>query len=315
MKRLTWTIAATLAALLGLTACTQETSLTNVDSLDGMHKVEYTVGLTSATATLKEDADWNRLLTRLVDRATEGTEVTFRGTYGKGQPPAAKAADTCRTTSRKEIKEWCSKMEREGKTVTLTYDRATGTYTGTAYAARPRKPVLDTTLIVGQWDLLEKTVTLEFADGTAPNTNTITPDAPLIDIRRWVFTSDGKVLATLNKNPNEGAPNEWETHTLDWKVYAREGVTADGMFSYRCYILRITGKVNGEGYEKAWTLTECTGGTLVVEQNSSAEAFGDNLLHGTDENTRTLWHFARRKASDKLITKDGKENVIISQKP
>lgn len=308
MKRLTWTIAATLAALLGLTACTQDINLTDIDTPEGVHKVEYTVGLTSAMATLKEDADWDRLLTRLVDRATEGTEVTFRGSYGKGQPPAAKAADTCRTTCRQEIKEWCRKMEQAGKTVTLTYDRATGVYTGTAYAARSRKPVLDTAQMVGQWDLVEKTVTLEFADGTVPNTNTLAPDAPLVDIGRWVFEPDGKVLATLNRNPHEGAPQEWATYTMSWKVYAREGVTADGMFSYRYYILHITGRVDGEDYSKTWTLTECNGGSLVVEQNAAKEAFGDNFLQN---NTRTLWRFARRKASDNRTTKEYNENVLI----
>lgn len=285
-----------ISALLGMTACTQEN--VQPDDETTPYNIEYTIGLTSATVTIKDEAHWNHLLDWLIQQSTMGTEVTFRTTFLKENPATSKAADTCRTTSRDEIRDWCSKMERAGKTVTITYDRVTGTYTGTAYARRPRIPKLDPSLMVGHWDLQEKTVTMEYADGTIPNTNTFSPNDPQTDIRTWVFHDDGTVQATLNRNAGQDTPARWGTYVLDWEVKPIEGtMIANGtQVQYRLYQLTITGTVEQNEYAMTMTVRTCDDRHLLVEQNMSPKETYPGGLSG-NKNVRTVWHFVRGKSN------------------
>lgn len=295
MKRQRCTYAVMLAALVGLTACSQEEELNGFYGYDAPYKIEYTVGLTSATASMKDEAQWDRMLDWLIQQSTTGTEVTFRSTFAQAKPAATKAADTCRTTSREVIRAWCQKMEKAGKTVTLTYDSATGTYTGTAYAARPRRQEWDAGMLVGCWNLEEKALWIEHEDlpTSEPGTH-YSPESPGVDIRRWVFQSDGTVLATLNKNAGEEAPNEWETHPLAWSTETLEGmVEGDGIqVAYTLQMLTIKGRVGEEDYAMTWTVRECGDGNLLVEQNAQPKRAYPSSLAGGD-NILVLWRFAR----------------------
>ena len=145
-----------LAAVLCLAACEK-----NPESSDKQRDITYTVGAPSSswhmpdgnrrpmetvTVHLATEAEWQALLDRFCDWAEEGSTVTF---YRPGTQPSrlhaggtpahpTKDAATFSTTSREEMKRWMAQMEDEGKTVTVTYDPTTGTWSGTAYANAPQ---------------------------------------------------------------------------------------------------------------------------------------------------------------------------------
>lgn len=123
-------------AVLGLVGCTEKEPEETTT-----HRVVYTVDVVESHAALKSDAEWTALLEKLVGYAEEGSLVSFyNADLVSGDKAAQKTAnDTCITTDREVIIAWCRQQEHDGKTVTLTYDRTTGTYTGIAYAHRQQE--------------------------------------------------------------------------------------------------------------------------------------------------------------------------------
>lgn len=113
--------------------------------------IAYTVDRDISATKLHSDADWDALMGRLMDYAQEGRAVSFYNTdrtvATKSSRGGSKESATITTTSRQEMKDWCRKMEAEGKTVTIVYNKSTGVWSGTAYALSPREdvPALDAT--------------------------------------------------------------------------------------------------------------------------------------------------------------------------
>lgn len=115
-------------------------------------------GVTNKRVHLATESEWQELLDQFCDWAEEGAAVTFAGADSYGNPKqgghSPKESTTFSTTDREAMKEWMARMEDEGKTVTVTFDRATGTWNGTAYATAPR-PVATGGLITYasvEWD-------------------------------------------------------------------------------------------------------------------------------------------------------------------
>lgn len=121
----------------------------------------------TTTVHLKTEAEWQALLDRFCDWAEGGSTVTFhrvgtqRAAFASGKGIArtghalslqAKDAVEYSTTSREEMKRWMALMEDEGKTVTVSYDPATGTWNGTAYANAPQPPLPSGGLITYECD-------------------------------------------------------------------------------------------------------------------------------------------------------------------
>ncbi len=100
--------------------------------------IVYTVDAERHDAHLKTDAEFDTLLEQFCDYAEGGSSVTFYNANRATKGHAAKEATTFSTTSREEMKRWMAQMEDEGMTVTVTYDPATGTWNGTAYATAPQ---------------------------------------------------------------------------------------------------------------------------------------------------------------------------------
>ncbi|MBQ8703784.1 MAG: hypothetical protein IJ524_05370 [Bacteroidales bacterium] len=92
----------------------------------------------TTTVHLETEAEWQALLDRFCDWAEEGSSVTFHNANKSPKSHTTKDATTFSTTSREEMKRWMAEMEDNGKTVTVTYDPATGTWSGTAYAVAPQ---------------------------------------------------------------------------------------------------------------------------------------------------------------------------------
>lgn len=92
-----------------------------------------------ATVHLATEAEYQSLLDSFCSFAKGGAEVTFYNALKQRGVKSVRTKDavTFTTTSREEMKRWMAQMEDEGKTVTVTFDRETGTWNGTAYTPPP----------------------------------------------------------------------------------------------------------------------------------------------------------------------------------
>ncbi len=139
-----------IAALLTVAACEKdnenpvnhERDITYTVTTVGTQRAASAVDKTN-TVHLATEAEWQALLDRFCDYAEDGSEVTFYNASRVQNSQfkihnSAKDAATFSTTDREAMKRWMAQMEDEGKTVTVTYDPATGTYSGTAYATAPQ---------------------------------------------------------------------------------------------------------------------------------------------------------------------------------
>ncbi|MBP5546867.1 MAG: hypothetical protein J6X59_06295 [Bacteroidales bacterium] len=127
---------ALLTVVLTLAACDKDK-----EELRHERDIVYTVAeQTTTTVHLTTEAEWDALLDQFCNYAEGGSSVTFRNAKSANKS-ATKEAVTYSTTDREAMKRWMAQMEDEGKTVTVTYDPATGTWNGTAYAnASPSVP-------------------------------------------------------------------------------------------------------------------------------------------------------------------------------
>lgn len=116
---------------------------------EGGQTIAYTVDCNISSMTLYSDAEWDDFMGKLLDLAQEGRAVSFyntdRASLSKSASGSSKAEKTFTTTDRQQMKDWCRKMEAEGKTVTIVYNKNTGVWSGTAYArlSREEAPALD----------------------------------------------------------------------------------------------------------------------------------------------------------------------------
>ena len=133
-----------LAAVLCLAACEKDK-----EELRHERDIVYTVAEETTTVHLTTEAEFDALLEQFCDWAEGGSTVTFYGTQALGTQASrlhaagtaaypTKEAVSYSTTDREAMKRWMAQMEDEGKTVTVTYDPATGTWNGTAYATAPQ---------------------------------------------------------------------------------------------------------------------------------------------------------------------------------
>ena len=109
--------------------------------------IVYTIDEQEGRTTVKSESDWEILLNQFCDYAQDGKSVTF---YNLSSQPSdlysgkslmgskeGNTPTTITTSNREEIKAWMRKMEQEGKTVNVTYNRLTGVWSGTAYTNAP----------------------------------------------------------------------------------------------------------------------------------------------------------------------------------
>lgn len=121
-----------LTAVLAFAACKPEHP--EPDKVRYERDIVYYVDGENHHAAGQGEDQWNTLLDNLLDQAAEGSTVTF---YNENIQPSlskTKGNVTFSTTSREEMKAWCTRMEDAGMTVTITYDTETGVWNGIAYA-------------------------------------------------------------------------------------------------------------------------------------------------------------------------------------
>ena len=130
-------LTALLAAVMMLAACIH-------DPVEVLHEREivYTVDNHTARVHLTTEQEFDALLDRFCDYVEDGKTVSFYNSLLTGTSHATDGV-TFSTSDREEMKAWMKAMEDDGKTVTVTYDRTTGTYNGMAYATAPQPPLND----------------------------------------------------------------------------------------------------------------------------------------------------------------------------
>lgn len=260
--------------VLCLAACKKQE--TNVDGGggDGNHnKVEraiiYTVGHSENQRTVTTEAEWDALLDHLCDQAQSGNEVVFYNmsptschTGKKLQAP--KSPTTISTSSRDEIKAWMKEMEEQGRTVKVSYDSSTGTWTGVAYSTMAH---MASDSIIGTWHfncLMTNQIAsdghLMEGDLYVPEDNggsmyyTFSDNGYLLltfnamdgtvatDSTTWTLTDDGKLYCDLL--PNNGY---WDVNwiTMSTLIISRTGLgVGDNDFYYQLQFNRQRKKIS-----------------------------------------------------------------------
>ena len=126
---------ALLVAVMTTGACSVEPENDNLV----VRNIVYFIDEEEHQVTLRDEGEWDRLLDELLDHSAEGSTVMFyNADLQQGKTAAPKKDVTFSTRDRKQMKDWCKKMEREGMTVTITYDRENDRWNGVA--SKNRKP-------------------------------------------------------------------------------------------------------------------------------------------------------------------------------
>ena len=123
-----------LVALLASHSCSRE----NND--DYNHRsIVYFVDGEEHHVDLTSDGEWDELLGKLLDYTVEGSTVVFyNADLAISKASCAKEDVKYSTSDRNKMKAWCKKMEGQGMTVTITYDKASGEWNGVATKGRPK---------------------------------------------------------------------------------------------------------------------------------------------------------------------------------
>ncbi len=157
---------------------------------DTVRDITYTIApaasaidnATTTTIHLETEAEWQALLDRFCDYAKEGSEVTFYNANHKATKSATKDATTFSTTDREAMKRWMAQMEDEGMTVTVTFDPATGTWNGTAYATAPQPPSSSSGLLTYECDMMPSLSYILSFDTVNHRVYVTTHYSPLVDV-------------------------------------------------------------------------------------------------------------------------------------
>ena len=129
-----------LTAMIGLEACSKSDDNPS-HSGEGFsaHDIIYIVNYGERQRIhVATEAELDSLLNSFCDHlgSGHGNNITFFDAVYANQNNSTKETVTISTTNREELKAWMRRMEDEGKTVSVTYDAVTGTYSGIAYANR-----------------------------------------------------------------------------------------------------------------------------------------------------------------------------------
>ncbi len=158
------TLMSLVVVMLCVMSCRQDPTVdTRQPWPDGEQTIAYTVDETMAELTLRSDADWDNFMGRLLDYAEAGCAVSLYNAgrqvkpgYGTGRKKGAccpKKEVTFSSTDRREMMDWCRRMEADGKTVTIVYDKRTGTWSGTAYVRAPHEALPSVTDVYYYYEL------------------------------------------------------------------------------------------------------------------------------------------------------------------
>lgn len=190
----------------------------------------YTVGNSEARQTLATEGEWDVLVDVLCDQARGGKKVTFynmsQTTYLQNHGlQGSKAAITFSTTNREEMKAWMKKMEKEGRTVVVSYDN--GTWNGMAYATAP--PTSTSSTIVGTWHFTCSVVNHIGPNGTLTGSDLYVPEDGGGSMY-YTFYDDGTITLSIT-----GMDGTTATETSTWTLSTDGKLSSDLLPSGTCW--------------------------------------------------------------------------------
>lgn len=167
----------TLTVMLALSfaACGPEPVTPDDGNSDSRERVVlYSVDAVEMRQTLETDKEWDALLDLFCSYAQEGKVVKFYNTshaqtFSDKNSCNTKRAISFSTTNRDEMVAWMKEMEKQGRTVSVSFDSSTGRWNGMAYASNPSN--LTSNLILGTWKLEEMVVTPMDPNGNTQDTS------------------------------------------------------------------------------------------------------------------------------------------------
>ncbi len=237
-----------------LMACSKQENLNNegnggvINNINKERVIVYTVGQSESQRALANEAEWDALLDQLCDQAQNGIEVAFYNmsptTYHIGKSTnGPKNTVSFSTTSRDEIKAWMKEMEEQGRTVKVTYDSATGTWSGVAYTTMAHTAI---GTIIGNWHFNSLIVSYIGSNGDLHDSELYMPEenggsmhynfldngnmllifnamdgTTAVDSTSWTLTDEGRLFSDLL--PNAGY---WDVNwiTSSTMIISRTGL-------------------------------------------------------------------------------------------
>lgn len=175
----------------------------------------YAVGDNENRQTLTTDSEWDALLDQFCLYAEAGDTVTFYNYNIASQHPSTprtKEAPTIITNNREELKRWMMAMEKEGRTVRVTYNDSDGTWSGQAYATAPTESTAGE--IVGTWHFNCMVVTRFDLDGDLLGSDLYVPEDGG-GTMYYTFSDDGTVTLTMH-----GMDGTTATDSSTWSLSA-----------------------------------------------------------------------------------------------
>ena len=213
----------------------------------------YTVGNSETRQSLATEGEWDVLVDVLCDQARGGKKVTFynmnQTTYLQNHGlQGIKAAITFSTTNREEMKAWMKKMEKEGRTVVVSYDN--GIWNGMAYATAP--PTSTSSTIVGTWHFICSVVNHVDPNGTLTGSDLYVPE-----------DGGGSMYYTF-----------YDNGTITLSITGMDGTTAT---ENSTWTLSTDGKLNSDLLPNGicWDVNWITDNTLIMSRADLGTEEGD----------------------------------------
>lgn len=157
--------------------------------------VVYAVGDNESRLTLSSDDEWEALLEQFCHYAETGNTVTFYNIETHHtKATESKESPSITTADREELKRWMKAMEKEGRTVRVTYDTEGGTWHGEAYATAPANNTQG--VLIGTWRFNCMVVTHYDQNGQLLNSDLYAPEE---NSGTWYYTfaDDGTLTVTI----------------------------------------------------------------------------------------------------------------------
>ena len=257
MKKILRFAALLAVVTLAFTACERpennEPDGNEVDNTPKERVVVYKVGNSEYRQTLKTEGEWDVMLDELCSQVRNGHKVTFynmnQTTYFQNKGlSGAKAATTFSTTNVDEMKAWMKKMEKEGRTVVVTYND--GMWSGTAYVTAP--PTITSNTIVGTWHFNCSIVNHIDSEGRLIGSDHYVPEDGGGSMY-YTFYNDGTMTLTIN-----GVGGTSATDNSTWTL------TDEGKLN--CELLPNVG---------CWDVNWITENTMIISRSDLGTAEGD----------------------------------------
>ena len=96
------------------------------------HTLRYWIDGVGYSTSFTSEAEKSAYISYLIGLTLEGREITIGGSENPSMAPESSDKLTFKTSDEAEMGIWVNDMEKKGYNVTVSFDKETGLYTGTA---------------------------------------------------------------------------------------------------------------------------------------------------------------------------------------